>query len=333
MRHLRPAFCLATAAVVLALASPAANAADKKTIGMVFKVLNNAFPPPLQDGCAQAAKDFNVECIFVGPPEYNEAQEVQMLQDMIQRNVDGLAVSAANLKAMARALERAKEKSIPVVMFDSDVLPEDRGVRLTFIGTDNYSFGAELAKAVLATKKGGTVCIQSGAAASLNLNDRVQGIRDTLAGAPKDQPVKRLTGQNGWTEPQGCPVYNDDDIRLAAQQVNDVFTSQPKLDAFIAVGGWAQYAPEAYRKAVELQKDRVASKDLVISFGDNFEPQMPLLKAGLSHFNIGQRPYDMAYTAVKSLVDVWAGKMPPPMVVTGVEICTPETADTCGKKK
>jgi ribose transport system substrate-binding protein len=333
MKTLRTGSHVAAAAVMLALVSTAADAAEKKTIGMVFKVLNNAFTPPLQEGCAQAAKDFNVDCIFVGPPEYNEAQEVQMLQDMVQRGVDGLAVSAANPKAMARALQRAKEKNIPVVMFDSDVLAEDHGVRLTFIGTDNYSFGAELAKAVLASKKGGTVCIQSGAAASLNLNDRVQGIRDTLAGAPKNQPVKRLTGQNGWTEPEGCPVYNDDDIRLAAQQVNDVFTSQPKLDAFIAVGGWAQYAPEAYRKAVALQKDRVDSKDLVISFGDNFPPQMPLLKAGLSHFNIGQRPYDMAYTAVKSLVDVWGGKTLPPMIVTGVETCTPDTADTCGKAK
>src|SRR5215208_148496 len=115
----------------------------------VFKVLNNAFTPPLQEGCAQAAKDFNVDCIFVGPPEYNEAQEVQMLQDMIQRGVDGLAVSAANPKAMARALKQAQDRGIPVVMFDSDVLPEDKGVRLTFIGTDNYAFGAELAKAVL----------------------------------------------------------------------------------------------------------------------------------------------------------------------------------------
>jgi ribose transport system substrate-binding protein len=324
--------CAVSAAAIVGLAA-GANAADKKTIGMVFKVLNNAFTPPLQDGCAQAAKDFNVDCIFVGPTEYNEAQEVQMLQDMIQRGVDGLAVSAANPKAMAKALQSAKDKGIPVVMFDSDVLPEDQGVRLTFIGTDNYSFGAELAKAVLATKKGGTVCIQSGAPASLNLNDRVQGIRDTLGGAPKDKPIKRLTNTNGWTEPDGCPVYNNDDIRLAAQQVNDVFTAQPKLDAFIAVGGWAQYAPEAYKQAVELQKDRVASKDLVISFGDNFPPQMPLLKAGLSHFNIGQRPYDMAYTAVKSLVDVWAGKQLPPMIVTGVEICTPDTADSCGKKK
>jgi ribose transport system substrate-binding protein len=323
---------LLAAALVLTLCS-ASQAADKKTIGMVFKVLNNAFTPPLQQGCAQAAKDLGVECIFVGPTEYNEAQEVQMLQDMIQRGVDGLAVSAANPKAMAKALQQAKDKGIPVVMFDSDVLAEDRGVRLTFIGTDNYAFGAELAKAVLATKKsGGTVCIQSGAAASLNLNERVQGIRDTLAGVSKDKTAKRLDGQNGWSEPAGCPVYNNDDVRLAAQQVNDVFTSQPKLSAFVAVGGWAQYAPEAYKKAVELQKDRVASKDLVISFGDNFAPQMPLLKAGLSHYNIGQRPYDMAYTAVKSLVDVWAGKKLPPMITTGFEICTPDTADSCGKK-
>ena len=324
---------LATAAV-LALGCTSASSAETKTIAMVFKVLNNAFTPPLQQGCAAAAKDFKVTCTFMGPTEYNEAEEIQMVQDMIQRGVDGFAVSAANPKAMARVLQQAKDKGIPVVMFDSDVLAEDAGVRLTFIGTDNYQFGAELAKKVMGDKKkGGSVCIQSGAPASLNLNDRIQGIRDTLAGAAKTAPVKQLTGQNGWTEAASCPVYNNDDIRLAAQQVNDVFTANPKLDAFIAVGGWAQYAPQAYRQGVELQKERVASKDLVISFGDNFEPQMPLLKAGLSHYNIGQRPYDMAYTAVKSLVDVFAGKKLEPMIVTGVEVCTPETADACGKAK
>jgi ribose transport system substrate-binding protein len=325
---------LATAAICALGCVSAASAAETKTIAMVFKVLNNAFTPPLQKGCAAAAKDFKVECTFMGPTEYNEAEEIQMVQDMVQRGVDGLAVSAANPKAMARVLQQAKAKGIPVVMFDSDVLPEDAGVRLTFIGTDNYQFGAELAKKVMDDKKkGGTVCIQSGAPASLNLNDRIQGIRDTLAGAPKSAPVKQLTGQNGWTEAPGCPVFNNDDIRLAAQQVNDVFTANPKLDAFIAVGGWAQYAPQAYKQAVELQAARVASKDLVISFGDNFEPQMPLLKAGLSHYNIGQRPYDMAYTAVKSLVDVFAGKKLEPSIVTGVEVCTPETADACGKAK
>jgi ribose transport system substrate-binding protein len=309
-----------------------AGHAEARTIAMVFKVLNNAFTPPLQQGCAKAAKDLGVDCVFLGPQEYNEAAEVQMAQDEIQRGVDGLAVSAGNPKAMAIALKAAKEKGIPVVTFDSDVLPEFYPLRYTFIGTDNYLFGAKLAELVLQTKKGGTVCIQSGAPASLNLDERIQGIRDTLGGASKDNPIKRLTGQNGWTEPGGCPVYNNDSIELAAQQVADVFTAQPKLDAFIAVGGWAQYAPEAYKRAVDQQKARVDSKELIISFGDNFAPQMPLLKAGYSDFNVGQRPYEMAYKAVQVLNDILDKKpAPPPMITTGLEVCTPATADTCGK--
>src|ERR1700758_1813524 len=128
MRYDQLRKCVVGAAVLACWAASPANAANQKTIGMVFKVLNNAFTPPLQDGCAQAAKDFKVDCSFVGPTEYNEAQEVQMLQDMIQRGVDGLAVSAANPKAMARMLQQARDKKIPVVMFDSDVLAEDKGV-------------------------------------------------------------------------------------------------------------------------------------------------------------------------------------------------------------
>jgi ribose transport system substrate-binding protein len=329
MRSTRLIAAMGAAALTL---GAMAGHAEARTIAMVFKVLNNAFTPPLQQGCAAAAKDLGVECIFLGPQEYNEAAEVQMAQDMIQRGVDGLAVSAGNPKAMAIALKAAKAKGIPVVTFDSDVLPEFKDLRYTFIGTDNYLFGAKLAELVQQTKKGGTVCIQSGAPASLNLDDRIQGIRDTLGGSTRDKPIKRLTGQNGWTEPDGCPVYNNDSIQLAAQQVFDVLTAQPKLDAFIAVGGWAQYAPAAYKQAVMLQKARVDSKDLVISFGDNFAPQMPLLKAGLSHYNVGQRPYEMAYKAVQVLNDILDKKpAPPPMITTGLEVCTPETADSCGK--
>src|SRR5690349_4960031 len=272
--------CLVGAAV-LGTGSPAPAPAQAKTFAMVFKVLNNAFTPPLQEGCKAAAQKLHVTCTFMGPQEYNEAAEVQMAQDMVQRGVDGLAVSAGNPKAMARVLELAKQRNIPVVTFDSDVLPQDAGLRVTFVGTDNYQFGAKLAELARQLKpRGGTVCIQSGAPASLNLDDRIQGIRDSLAGAAKADPVKRLTGQAGWTEPSGCPVYNNDSVQLAAQQMFDVLTANPKLDAFVAVGGWAQYAPQAYRQAAALQKDRVASKDLAIVFGDNFGPQMPLLKDG-----------------------------------------------------
>ena len=58
--------------------------------------------------------------------------------------------------------------------------------------------------------KGGTICIQSGGAAAANHNERMQGIRDTLAGKKSaEAPGDKLTGQNGWTEVDGCPLYTE----------------------------------------------------------------------------------------------------------------------------
>ena len=324
---------LSVAFVTASLGAMPAQAADRE-FALVFKVLNNAFSPPIDDGCKAAAKELgDVTCTYVGPTEYDEAKQVQLAQDIITRGVDGLGISAGNPKAMARILKMANDAGIPVVTFDTDVLPEDANLRATYIGTDNYEFGKVLGEKVLESKKeGGTVCIQSGAPASENLKARIQGIRDTLAGVAKDKPIDVLNGENGWTEPAGCPVYNNDDITLAAQQVRDVMTNNPELDAFVAVGGWAQYAPQAYTQAMEPLKARLDSKELVVVFGDNFGPQLPLLAKGLSHYNVGQRPYDMGYQTIMSLDALTKGETVPPMVITGTEVCTPENAlTTCGK--
>ena len=66
---------------------------------------------------------------------------------------------------------------------DSDLLPQDKALRVAYVGTHNYDIGVNIAKLVMAIKpKGGEVCIQSGGAAAANHNERMQGIRDTLAG-------------------------------------------------------------------------------------------------------------------------------------------------------
>ena len=178
---------LSLACLAIGMTAAQANA-EEREFALVFKVLNNAFSPPIQAGCEAAAKKLgDVKCTYLGPTEYDEAKQVQLAQDMVTRGVAGLGISAGNPKAMARIMKMAKEKGIPVVTYDTDVLPEDAGLRSTYIGTDNYEFGVALAQKVLAHKKSGTVCIQSGAPASENLKARVQGIRDTLAGVTKDK--------------------------------------------------------------------------------------------------------------------------------------------------
>lgn len=316
------------AGTILGGAAPA----SAKTFAVVVKTVNDVFSAPIKDGCEKAAKELGDTCYYIGPSVVDEGQQLQVVNDVISKGVDGIAVSATNPKSMARILARLKDQHIPIVTFDGDLLTEDYPLRSTFIGTDNYQFGVELAKKVVEMKlKGGSVCIQSGTAGSLNLDQRIQGIRDTLAGVSKDKAVSRLTGQNGWTEPNGCPVYNNDNIATSAQQLNDVLTSNPKLDAFVAVGGWAQYAPAAYRAAVGRVKDRVDAKDLVISFGDAFAPQLPLLKEGFSHYQVGQSPYNMGYQAIKALDTLSKGGTVPPYIDTGFVKCTIAQADTCGK--
>ena len=62
-------------------------------------------------------------------------------------------------------------------------MPENKDLRVAYVGTHNYEIGVNLAKIVQTIKpKGGTVCIQSGGAAAANHNERMKGIRDTLAG-------------------------------------------------------------------------------------------------------------------------------------------------------
>jgi ribose transport system substrate-binding protein len=110
-------------------------------------------------------------------------EQVQIVLDLVAKGVDGIAVAPANAAAMAVRLQAAKEANIPVLTWDSDVLPENKDLRIAYIGTHNYEIGVNLAKLAMAIKpKGGTVCIQSGGAAAANHNERMQGIRDTLSG-------------------------------------------------------------------------------------------------------------------------------------------------------
>ena len=57
----------------------------------------------------------------------------------------GIAVSPSNAAAMAHALEAAKKAGIPVLTWDSDVLPKDKDLRIAYIGTHNYDIGVNLA--------------------------------------------------------------------------------------------------------------------------------------------------------------------------------------------
>lgn len=327
---------IASAMMAGAIFAGAASAQEKLTIAVVPKNLNNPFFDQAKLGCDKAVEEIGadkVECLFTGPPEHGGGDEqVQIVADLIAKGVDGIAVAAANAAAMASVMPAAKEAGIPVLTWDTDLLPEAKEFRVAYIGTHNYDIGVELAKLAQKIKpKGGTICIQSGGAAAANHNERMQGIRDTLAGVSGTQPPgDRLTGQNGWTEVEGCPLYTNDDFPLSVQQLEDILGKYPDLDAFIPTGGFPQFVPDAYRNAVSQYKDKIASGKLALVVADTLPVQIDLMKEGLSAGQVGQRPFEMGNKVIHAIYDMKNGKpAPADPTYTGLDVCTPETADTC----
>ncbi|CAN5268422.1 sugar-binding protein [soil metagenome] len=326
---------LLSAAVALAAMAVASSGAEAKyTFALVPKNMNNPFFDQARDGCKKAEAESNgeIECMYIGPGEHGGGDEqVQIVQDLVSKKVDGIAVSPSNAAAMAVALQAAKEAGIPVLTWDSDLLPENKDLRVAYVGTHNYDIGVNLAKLVMQIKpKGGKICIQSGGAAAANHNERMQGIRDTLSGKQSAaSPGDALAGENGWTELQGCPLYTDDDFPRSVQQFEDIMTKNPDLDAFVPTGGFPQFIPDANRAAVGKFKDKIASKSLALVVADTLPVQLDQMKEGLSLGQVGQRPFEMGYKSMFFLKDLKEGKTVADPTYTGLDVCTPETVDTC----
>ena len=328
-------FLLSTAIAFGAMSVAMSGAQAKYVFALVPKNMNNPFFDQARDGCkkAEAESKGAFECMYIGPGEHGGGEEqVQILQDLVAKKVDGIAVSPSNAAAVAVALQAAKDAGIPVLTWDSDLLPDSKGLRAAYIGTHNYEIGVNLAKLAMQIKpKGGTVCIQSGGAAAANHNERMQGIRDTLAGKKSAaSPGDRLSGQNGWTEIQGCPLYTNDDFPVSVQQFTDTMAKNPQLDAFIPTGGFPQFIPDANRAAVMPYKDKIASKALALVVADTLPVQIDQMKEGLSLGQVGQRPFEMGYKTMLALEAMKSGKpAPADPTYTGLDVCTPATVATC----
>jgi len=317
-------------ASILVLSAAPADAQQKKTLAIVVKGLDNPFFEQINLGCQKWQKenpDSEYTCYYTGPASSaDESGEVQIVDDLLTRGVAAIAISPSNAPAMGNLIKR-RSPDVPVMTIDADFIADDRGLRQTYLGTDNYLMGVKMAEHAARLKpSGGTVCLQLGNVAADNINARAAGFRDTIAGM---KGTDRLTGQNGWSEIQGCPVFTNDQADLANQQMADTFIANPDLDAFILVGGWAQFAPQAYAQVTDQVMDKLKRKKLIIVAGDTLPPQMEALKAGRSHVQVGQRPFEMGYRAPSVMIDLISGKKVNDPLYTGLDECMPDNVDSC----
>lgn len=131
----------AALALVFACVSlmPACNRNHRKIIAVIPKGNADIFWQTVHAGAVKASRDSNVEIVWDGPPnETDISTELQILETMINRHVDAIALAPSDREALANTVVRAANLGTPVVIYDS-AIATDRYV--SFVATDNFAAG------------------------------------------------------------------------------------------------------------------------------------------------------------------------------------------------
>jgi len=298
----------------LATGTMIAQAAGKPTFAIVPKSISVAFYADVEKGCKEEGDKLGVNVIYTGPDTPDPAKQVQILQDLVSRGVDGFAVAPMDAESVIGVIDAALKKGIKVITFDSD---SPKSKRIAFVGTNNYQGGVEAGKAYAAIQADGKFAVITGGLAAANHNERGAGFRDAL---------KAAGGK--YTEIPGSPFPCNDDAAKSIQIIQDVLTRYPDINGFFFSGGWPLFgAPEAYIKAIGKHAEDLKNKKFVVVSFDTLTEELKLLKAGYCNVLIGQRPYAMGVKSIDMLNDLADKKSIPPVVDTGVDVVDSSNVD------
>jgi ribose transport system substrate-binding protein len=298
----RPLLCL-----LLLLSLTACNRNHKKVIAVIPKGTSHLFWVSVQAGALAAGEKYGVDVQWNGPAQETEYdRQIQIVDSMIARRVDGLAVAATERKALVRSIDRAAELGIPVTVFDSGV---DTDKYLTFIATDNYAAGkiaaAELGR-LLDGK--GTVAEMMNAPGSASTMDRERGFDEVLAAKfPRMQIVARQ--------------YSMSDRSKAMTATENFLTAHPDLK-----GIFASAEPASVGAALALKSRGLAGKVKFVAF-DASDTMIEDLKNGVIDAMVVQDPFKMGFEAVETLVQKLNGQTPPKKIDLPAQLVRREDLD------
>lgn len=178
------------AVMILCLFAGCNKEEDKKPDGpadmnvvLLVKQMGNDFWVEMVDAAkAEAAKQgIQLEVLCPLTADSNEEQ-IQLVDQALLENPDCFIICPADSQGITPAIERINEAGIPIIILDSPITNEEVET-LTFIGSNNYDLGYDLAYAA-AKKTGidkGRVAIIEGKTGASSSIDRTAGAEAAYA--------------------------------------------------------------------------------------------------------------------------------------------------------
>jgi len=243
-------------------------------------------------GAEYAGKVLKIHVDFFAPTKEDVPAQLDAFDSYLAKGYDAIAFACSDPKASVAYINKAIEKGVPVITYNSDS-PESK--RLCFVGISDYEGGraaGELMIKALQEKgipvKGSKFGVGQGSATALNAIERARGFMDVIKAA-------------GGIVLE--PVIDKEDPEKAFELATTLLTAHPDI---VGVFGTYSYNGKALSAAVK--QLGLVNKVVVIQF-DTLKQNIDPIVEGVSYGTIGQRQFFQAFHAVRLLYNIIVNKM------------------------
>jgi ribose transport system substrate-binding protein len=275
---------IASACFTAACNKAGQTAADKRH--KVAFVTNNAadFWTIARKGTEKAATEFpNVSVEFKINSEATAAGQQRVVDDLLAGGVEGIAISPVDPTNQTQMINRAAAQAM-VVTQDSDAVNSNRAC---YIGTDNVAAGRQAGELIKeALPQGGNIMLFVGTLDASNAQQRLQGIKEALAGSN----VKIID------------VRTDNTDRVRAKS-NAADTLVKYQDVAALVGLWSYNGPAILGAVRDAGK---VGKVKIVAF-DEEDETLKGVADGAIYATVVQQPFEFGYRSIELMSKALAG--------------------------
>ena len=285
---------LAAAAALAAIGLAGTGAAAEKTIGVALASDTNPFYIAMLKGIETRAKELGYKVSAVTAEE-DVARQLNGVNDLIAKGVDGILISPIDAKALCSAYDKAKQAGIPMMSIARGSACKSQ---LLHIAVDEYKVGGEIAEWT-ARKIGGKgkIAMLAGPAGAQAFMNFARGYEEAAARHPGIEVVYRqellLTRENGLKHGEDALVAHPD---LAA-----IYGANDELGM-----GAAQAVAAAGKK-----------KQVIVTGLNGIPPAVRAVKRGAMDLTVVLNPVRWGILGVDTMDGHFKGRKHDPRVYVG----------------
>jgi len=283
------------------------QASEEVTVVMVPKLVH-PFYEPCYEGFEAAGVKYGVNTEFEAPQKAEVDLQVKVIENLIARGVDGIAISATDDTGLKGVVREALDAGVQVIMFDADAPSTDR---LCYVGTNNRNAGKAAGEKMveLMGPEGGKTALLLATLGAPNLLERAEEFEKVFDQSGSQYDIVAIEGF-------------ESDLAQAVNKTEALLQTFPDMRAFFGVSAYG--APAA---STVLREQDKAGQILVGSF-DDLEETLSGIRDGSIQYTIVQKTFNMGWLSVEMLLKAIDGEEIPDLVDTGVVIVTRDNIDS-----